>query len=58
MSIIISDNISCKLNDGKLHSKAKTEERNVVLTGELDRVDHTFDTTVSESTGNDDTVNI
>jgi len=56
--IMISDNVSCKFYDGKLHSKAESEERNLMCSCIFDSFDLTFDTTVTESTRHEDTTYI
>ncbi len=44
-----ADNISCILNDGKLHTEAESEVWDVICAGILDRQKHTVDAAVPKA---------
>ena len=54
--IFISQNMSCKFNNCHLHAKADSKIRNFVYTGILCCQNHTFGTSISKSTRNQNTV--
>ena len=54
----IAEDVSCKLNDGDLHSQADAEVRDIMLPGVLNGADLSLDSTVSEAAGNQDSVHV
>ena len=58
VGIGISQYVSCEFDDNTLHTQTDTECRYVVCTAVLDSCGLTFDTTLSESRADDDTVHV
>ena len=58
IGIRVSENISCIFYDRELHAEAETEVRYTIFTGIADSGQHTVDTALSKSTGNNDSVYI
>ena len=56
--ITVTDDISCKFNDCKLHAQAQTEERNLIGTCVFDSLQFSVNTTLSESARNQDTADV
>ena len=56
--IVISDHISCKFHNGKLHAKTETEKWNFVCAGVFDCFDLSVYTAVSETSRHEDTAYI
>ena len=50
--------MSCKFNDGYLHTKAETKVWNIVFTGILCSGDHTFNAAGTKSSRNNDACHI
>ena len=58
VGIGISQDVPCEFDDNALHTQTDTECRYVVCTAVLDSYELTFDTTLSESRADDDTVHV
>ena len=58
VSIFKADHIAGKFNDGKLHAKTQAKIRNLLFSGVTNGTDHSFDTAVTESARNDDSIHI
>ena len=56
--IVKATDMSCKFYDTKLHTKAETEEWDIMLTGIFDRSDHTVCTAVTKTTRYNNTADI
>ena len=55
VGIIVTADMSCKFDDGNLHTKTKSELWNLMFAGIFCCGNHAFHTTGTKTTGNNDT---